>query len=423
MLTDAAIKRAKKAEKPQKLWDSGGLYLHVSTSGHKSFRLKYRFAGKEKVLTLGGYPDELTLVQARDARDAAKRELRDGKDPGTEKKRRRAMAIVDAANDFEALAKRWHKLNKGRWSTTHAANVWSSLENDVFPILGSLPINTIDVPLVMSVIEAIEGRGAIETAGRVRQRIEAIFALAVSKGLATSNPAAPVKGAMQPKPKQTKQPAITDLEQLRAMLKEVEAIDASPVTKLANRLLALTAVRPGVVHATPWHPNEFEDLEGDAPLWRIPPERMKLRKDRKGDQEFEHLVPLSWQAVEVIDAIKLLTGRMDYLFPNERWANRPMSENAINMMLKRAGYHSRHVPHGYRSSFSTIMNEIAERTDRPGDRAVIDLMLAHLPKEKVEGAYNRAAYMPRRREIAQAWADMLLKDFPPADALLRKARR
>ncbi len=338
MLTDAAIKRAKAGEKEQKLWDSGGLHLHISTSGHKSFRLKYRFAGKEKLLTLGAYPDELTLLQARDARDAAKRELRDGKDPAVEKRRRKIIANADATTTFYAFAERWHDLNAPRWADIYADNVWRGLERDVLPTLGKLPISTIDVPMILSVLEPIERRGALETASRIRQQLEMIFALAISRGATDKNPAITVKGALTKSKKKSRHPAITDLDQLRALLKKVEEeTNASPITRLANRLLALTAVRPGVLTGTPWEAGEFEGLQGIEPLWRIPPQRMKLRKERKDDEAFEHLVPLSGHAVDVINAIRSLTGHMKFVFPNERWADRPMTENAINAMLKRAG--------------------------------------------------------------------------------------
>jgi integrase len=237
-----------------------------------------------------------------------------------------------------------------------------------------------------------------------------------------------VTKALVPRRKRGKQPAISDLEKLQELLRLAEASGASPVTKIASRLLALTAVRPGVVRGAAWH--EFEGIDwnaeaaigGDA-IWRIPAERMKLTLERKDDTGFEHIVPLPRQAVDALLAIRPLTARYKFIFPSTRHSHRPMSENAIGYLYNRVGFHGRHVPHGWRAAFSTIMNERAERLGRPTDRAVIDLMLAHLPANKVEGSYNRADFMPRRREIAQEWADLITEGLAPAAELLTGPRR
>jgi integrase len=237
--------------------------------------------------------------------------------------------------------------------------------------------------------------------------MSAVFVYAIASGLSEADPAAIVKGAMAPLVK-GRQPAVTDLAGAREVLARVEATPAHPTTKLANRLLALTVVRPGEVRAVKWA--EFEDLEGPSPLWRIPAERMKMGR--------EHLVPLSRQAVEVLLAVRQFTGRGPLVFPSTRHAHRPMSENAIGYLLNRAGYHGRHVPHGWRATFSTIMNE-----QHRADRQVIDLMLAHAPDDKTESAYNRAQHLSRRRELAQIWADLLLADASNMTVLLQGARR
>ena len=285
-----------------------------------------------------------------------------------------------------------------------------------------MPINQIDAPLVLAALRKIEGRGSLETAKRVRQRMSAVFIHAISEGICPGDPAALVARAMMPARKRSKQPAIADVEALRDLLRVVEASGASPVTKIGSRLLALTAVRPAVLRGASWE--EFEGIdwgagkaESPTPIWRIPSRRMKLVLDRKDDASFEHVVPLSRQAVEALLSIRPLTGRYSLVFPSERHSHRPMSENAIGYLYNRCGYHGRHVPHGWRAAFSTIMNERAERAGRAGDRAIIDLMLAHVPTNRVEGAYNRAAYMERRREIAQEWADLLLDGLCPAGEL------
>lgn len=249
--------------------------------------------------------------------------------------------------------------------------------------------------------------------------MSAVFVFAIASGIAEQDPAHVVKGALKPL-KKRRQPAFRDLDPARELLRKVEAEPAHPVTKLASRLLALTIVRPGVLrHAAP---EEFEDLDGAEPLWRIPAGKMKLLADLKEDAAFEFLVPLSTQAVDVVRAALRLIGNGPFLFPSTRHAHRPMSENAIGYMYNRTRFRGRHVPHGWRATFSTVMNELAEREGRPEDRPIIDLMLAHKP-EGVEGIYNRAAYMPRRREIAQAWSDMLLEGFAAAEELLIGPRR
>jgi integrase len=428
MLTDLKIRTAKPRDRDYKLSDSSGLYLYVTTKGYRSWRMKYRFAGKEKRLTFGPYP-EVSLYEARERRDAARRQLRDHRDPGIEELKRKLAAAVDHAATFETVARRWHALHKARWAPVHAYDVLNSLQREIFPTLGSIPISQIDAPLVLVSLRKIESRGSLETAKRVRQRMSAIFIHAISEGICTSDPAATVAKAMKPARKRTKQPALATLDELRELLRSAEATGASPVTKVASRLLALTAVRPAVLRGARW--DEFEGIDWEAGkardpnavIWRIPSQRMKLILDRKEDVSYEHIVPLPLQAIQALLAIRPLTGRYTLAFPSERHGHRPLSENAIGYLYNRCGYHGRHVPHGWRAAFSTVMNERAERSGRADDRAIIDLMLAHVPANTVEGAYNRAAYMPRRREIAQEWADALVDGLVSPDELLFGPRR
>lgn len=411
MLTDTEIRKAKPGEKPRKLSDGGGLHLYLTPGGSRLWRMKYRYADKEKLLSFGPYP-EVTLAEARRKRDEARAVLREGRDPGVAKKERQAAAIFDAGTTFEAVAREWHTANRAKWSDTHRYDVLHSLERDVFPSLGDLPIKAITAPMVLKVLRAIETRQAVETARRIRQRMSAVFVFAIASGRAENDPAAIVQGAMAPL-KKGRQPAITDLEQAREILRQVDRAGASPVTKIALRLLALTALRPGTLATTPW-----AELEGVTDLWTVPAARMKLALHLKDDTARDHLVPLSSQAIDAVDALRAITGRLPYLFPNGRHAHKPMSENAMGYLLNRAGYHHRHVPHGWRSTFSTVMNE-----RYPADHRIIDLMLAHTPKDKVEAAYNRAAHLARRRELAQAWADLLMVDQMPLDEVLAGPRR
>jgi integrase len=199
-------------------------------------------------------------------------------------------------------------------------------------------------------------------------------------------------------------------------LRRADATPASPVTKLALRLLALASLRPGALITTPW--TELDVLDPEVPIWQVPATRMKLRLQHKDDETRDHLVPLATHAIDVIRALRKLTGRTPYLFPNQRHAHRPATENAIGYLLNRAGYHHRHVPHGWRATFSIIMNEQFKH-----DRHIIDLMLAHVPKDRAESAYNRAEHLERRIELAQAWSDLIMTDQMPIEDLIGLRRR
>ncbi len=412
MLTDTQIRKAKPADKGFRLSDGGGLHVFISPAGGKLWRLRYEIDGKEKLLSIGPYPD-ISLVQAREARAAAKEALRAGRDPSDLKKHKRLMTAAMVATTFEAVAREWHDIQKQFWAPVHAYDVLHSLERDIFPTLGTRPIAEISAPEVLDALRAIENRPAKETARRVRQRMSAVFVYAIASGRTSADPAAIVEGAMQPL-KRGRQPAIVDLDEARKMLMVVDASPASPVTKLALRLLALTALRPGTLITTPWAEiDAAEDL-----IWQVPASRMKLRQALKDDEQRDHLVPLPRQAVDALDVLRRLTGRGPLLFPNTRHAHKPMSENAIGYLLNRAGFHNRHVPHGWRATFSTVMNERFR-----ADRQIIDLMLAHVPKDKVEGAYNRAAHIDRRAELAQLWADLIMDGQLPAAALVSGPRQ
>ena len=428
-LTDTAARKAQPADKDYKLADAGGLYLFVTTRGAKSWRLKYRFAGKEKRLVFGRYP-EVSLAKAREERDAARRMLREHRDPAIEERKRKMLAHAAAGATFKRVAGEWHDAQRARWSPLQATKVRQALERDVYPAFGDLPLIDVDGPTVLKMLRKVEGRGAIDTAKRIRQHVSAVFGYGMAEGLCPSDPAATIGRALKPNPRGGKQPAVKDVKAARELLVTMEASTSGPLTKLASRLLALTVVRPGVVRAATWA--EFEGIDWDdtgAPvphaLWRIAAERMKLEQEEKGDEAFEHVVPLPPQAVEVLRTIRRLSGRIDFLFPSVRSTRAPMSENTIGYMYARNGYSGRHVPHGWRATFSTIMNERAVKEQRPDDRAIIDSMLAHKPKgvSGSEMAYNRALHMGRRRELAQAWADMLVDGLrSPADLLAGQER-
>lgn len=416
MLTDAKVRSAKPRPKPYKLGDGNRLFLLVAPSGGKLWRWNYDYDGKSKTMAFGAYP-HVSLTDARAKRDEAYTVLCEGHDPGIARKLKIEANIEAGRQTFERVARDWYENAKSQWAAIHANDIIRSLERDVFAAIGTLPIAQLTPPLVLGVLREIEARGAIETAKRVRQRISAVFVYAIAQGIAERDPAEKLGGVLKPLRK-GRQPAITELEPLRKMIIAAEDDFARPVTRLALRFLALTVVRPSELRGAEWA--EFEDLNGPAPLWRIPAARMKGDLDRKDELGGDHLVPLTSQAVDVLRALWPLTGSGPLVFPSNRHAHRPMSENAIGYLLNRAGYHGHHVPHGFRAAFSTIMNEWAEREGKDHDRKIIDLMLAHMPKEKVEGAYNRAAYMPRRRELAQIWANMLTEALPDPTALVER---
>lgn len=432
MLTDTAVKKAEPRDKPYKMADSGGLYLHVAPTGSKSWRMKFRFDGKEKLLTFGPYP-EVKLSEARERRDEARRQIRDNVDPSGARRRAREQRDQQALDEaravsFETAARAWFNLQKGRWAPVHADDVITSLERDVFPAFGARALTEIDAPAVLKALRAVEDRGSIETAKRLRQRISAVFAMYISEGVVAVDPAAAVGKALRPLPKKGRQPALTDVDEARGVLIAAEASGASPVTKLASRLLALTQSRPGMIRGAEWEEFEGIDWSGERygpfmPLWRVPAARMKLVSDLKAEEAFEHLIPLPWQAVDALLAVRRLSGRGRLVFPSQRHSHRPLSENAIGYLYNRVGYHGRHVPHGWRAAFSTTMNAIAKRQRRVGDDDVIELMLAHVPANKVKAAYDRAGHMERRRELSQEWADMLMKGLAPANEILGGRRR
>lgn len=416
MLNDAKVRAAKPREKTYKLTDGYRLYLLVKPGGSKSWKWSYSYNAKQRTLHLGIYP-KVGLADARTQRDESSAILAEGRDPGVVRRLSVEVNLEAGRQTFERLAREWFENARPKWALVHADDVIRSLERDVFPAIGELPIGEISAPLVLAVLREIENRGAIETAKRVRQRISGVFVFAIAKGLAHFDPAEKLGAVLKPLRK-GRQPAITDLVPLRAMIVAAEEDYARPITRLALRFLALTAVRPSELRGARW--DEFEELNGVAPLWRVPAGRMKGDLDRKNEVGGDHLVPLTPHAVAVLKALWPLTGSGPLVFPNNRHPLRAMSENAIGYLLNRAGYHGHHVPHGFRAAFSTIMNEWAERNGKNHDRAVIDLMLAHVPKEKVEGVYNRAAYMPRRRELAATWAKMLSEGLPEPAILVER---
>jgi hypothetical protein len=359
MLTDTQCKNAKGKEKAYKLSDAGGLHLHVSPAGHRSWRHKYRYGGKEQLRTIGSYPD-LGLREAREQRDADKRLLRQGKDPITEAKRVVLANRLAATDTFELLAREWHAKQKPRWKAVHAEDVIESLERDVFDDLGALPVTSIDTAQVQATLKKVEDRGAIETAHRLCQRISAIFTYGIGEKRVATDPAATVAKILKAKPPTRRWPAETQIKKVREVLKIVEDAEVTPVVKLASRFLALTAQRPGMIRWARWdeiHNFDPEAEESPDALWIVPAAKMKQEISQRHDDAFDHPVPLAAAAVDVLREAWKFSSGSDYVFPGQHSIQKPMSENALSYLHLREGLRGRHVPHGWRSSFSTVMNE------------------------------------------------------------------
>ncbi|WP_323972264.1 tyrosine-type recombinase/integrase [Aeromonas hydrophila] len=383
-LTDITARQAKWSGKPNgdKLADEKGLFLLVNKSG-KYWKLKYRHGGKEKKLALGGYP-EVSLREARAKRDEARRVIAEGIDPGLVRKQSKVASRLVSENSLEVLAREWHQSQFALWSPGHATRVIESLEVDVFPDLGLVPITELTAPMILEALRKVEKRGATETAGRILQRVSAIMRYAIQTGRASYNPAQDLKGALKAT-KQEHRPALPRSE-LPEFFRRLEAEPLNLATRLALHLLMLTMTRPGEVRFARWDEFDMERAE-----WRIPAARMKMRT--------EHLVPLSRQALAVLDELRQLTGHCELLFPSERKLTNPMSENTLSYAMGRMGYKGIACPHGFRALASTTLNEEGFDPD------VIERQLAHAERNKVRAAYHRAEYLDDRRKLLQWLAD------------------
>jgi integrase len=387
-LSDTTIRTAKPSDKPQRLFDGGGLYLEVSPSGGKLWRLKYRFGGKEKRLALGTYPDT-GLKDARDKRDAARKLLAAGTDPAEHRKAEKAAGSERAANSFEVVAREWHAKQSAAWVELHASRIMLRLENDVFPWLGNRPIAEITAMELLATVNRIVDRGAVESAHRVLQNCGQVLRYAIATGRAERNPAADLRGALPPV-KQTHLAAIVEPAAIGGLLRAMDTYQGSLVTKCALRLAPLLFVRPGELRQAEWA--EF-DLDGAQ--WNIPAEKMKMREP--------HLVPLAPQAVAILRELHALTGRGRYLFPSARSPQRPMSNNAVLSALRRMGYDKAEMSgHGFRAMARTVLDEVLHF--RPD---YIEHQLAHAVRDPNGRAYNRTAHLPERRMMMQRWADYL----------------
>jgi integrase len=386
MLSDVAIRKLKAPAKNTKYWDERGLFLLATAAGGKWWRFKYRFAGKEKLLALGVYP-ELSLAAAREAREDARRLLARGVDPSEAKRQAKRAKKVAAANSFEVVAREWFDIVKGKWAAiTHADSI-RRFSAYVFPDLGNRPIANISAPELLDVLRKVEANGAIVTTHKLASHCGQIFAFGIATGRCERNPARDLKGVLKPRPRAEPMAALS-LKDLPTFLRKIEVYDGDEQTKLALRLLALTLVRTTELRGARWTEIDFK-----AAAWNIPGERMKVK--------LPHFVPLSRQAVEILRRLQEINGHRESVFPG-RSPQRQMSKNTMLFAVYRMGYHSRMTVHGFRAIGSTYLN--GTHRYHPD---VIERQLAHGDRDAVRAAYNRAQHLEARREMMQHWADYL----------------
>ena len=382
-LTDTAIRGVKPADKPQKLFDGNGLFLFVAPSGAKSWRVKYRFQGREKLLTLGTYP-MLSLKEARESCVAAKKQLSGGIDPSADK-RVKARSVYTS---FEAVAREWLENQKPVWTDAYAKDVLERIDKNIFPFLGTRPIGEITPPELLTVLRKIEMRGAVDQAHRVRSICSLIFRYAIATGRAERDTAADLRGALKTR-SHTPRAAITEPKAIGGLLRAIDDFPGTFIVRSGLQLLALTFLRPSEVRLGEW-----TEIDFDEKLWRIPAKRMKMRLD--------HLVPLSKQTLEILQQLHELTGHGNLMFPGLRSPSIPISDATFIAALRRMGYEKDEMSaHGFRAMASTLLNEQGYSPD------VIERQLAHVPRNKVRAAYNRAEYLPERRRMMQEWSDYL----------------
>ena len=391
-LTEIACKNAKhtnpKSKAPLKLSDGYGLSLWVYPNGSKYWRLAYRFDGKQKTLALGVYPD-ISLKKARMKRVDAKELIQEGKDPSLEKKKEKAMAVENNANTFEVVAREWYDNRKDIWKPRYSAEVIKRLEEDIFPEIGAYPIREIEPPLLLQAIRKIERRGAYDLAKRQNQKCGEIFRYAIATGRANRDPSNDIKEAL--KPVKATHFAALDPDELPELLKDINSNKARlyPTTINAMKLMLLTFVRTKELIEATW-----DEIDLENKIWKIPAKRMKMGK--------EHLVPLSNQVIDILKEQKEIAGHWPHLFPSPNKPRQSISNNTILVALKRMGYQGRMTGHGFRAlAMSTIKQELGYRHE------VVDRQLAHVPKSKIDRAYDRARFLDERTKMMQDWADYI----------------
>jgi len=386
-LNTLAIKTAKPKAKKYRLPDGSGLYLEITPSGGKLWRMKYRFLKKEKLLSFGAFPT-ISLKDARLLKEQAKKLLGNDIDPAAFKKEQKQSQLADAKNSFEIVTREWIDKNRNIWVANNTKHVTARFERFVFPNLGSKSITDVTAPDLLTIIKRIEKSGTNYTAHKVLQNCGQVFRYAMATARTTSDPTTALKGALPPV-RAKHHASITDPKKIGALLRAINDYEGSFITQCALKLAPLVFVRPGELRHAEWQEVDLEKAE-----WRIPAEKMKMKA--------VHIVPLSTQAIAILENIQAVTGHGKYIFPSVRTTSRPMSENTINAGLRRLGYTKEEMTgHGFRSMASTLLNEQGWHWD------AIERQLAHAERNSIRAAYNYAEHLPERIKMMQHYADYL----------------
>ncbi|MBL9315382.1 tyrosine-type recombinase/integrase [Klebsiella pneumoniae] len=384
-LNDMQIRRAKPEAKAYTLGDGQGLSLLIEPNGSKSWRFRYRYAGKPKMISLGVYPT-ITLADARSRRDDARKLVAEGKNPSEVRKEQKIALQTESESAFEKIATEWHQMKSAKWSAGYASDIMEAFQNDIFPYVGTRLIGEIKPLELLNVLRKIEKRGALEKMRKVRQRCSEVFRYAIATGRAEFNPAADLSSALEVH--QSNHFPFLKADELPDFLRALDSYTGSRLVQIATKLLMITGVRTIELRAALW--SEF-DL--DNAIWEISAERMKMRRS--------HLVPLSTQALDLLNELKMMTGNYRYVFPGRNDPNKPMSEASINQVIKRIGYGGRLTGHGFRHTMSTILHE------KGFDSAWIEIQLAHVDKNSIRGTYNHAQYLEKRSSMIQWYNDYI----------------
>ncbi|WP_105628761.1 tyrosine-type recombinase/integrase [Cronobacter sakazakii] len=400
-LTDAKVRALKPKEKTYRLGDAGGLYVEVATNGSRYWRMKYRVAGKEKRLAFGVYPD-VSLADAREKRDAAKKILAAGGDPGETKKAEKLAQKLNAENTFEAVAREWHQTKADRWSLRYRNEIIDTFEKDIFPYIGKRPIADIKPMELLEALRKMEKRGALEKMRKVRQRCGEVFRFAIITGRANYNPAPDLASALAT-PKKVHFPFLTANE-LPHFLNDLAGYTGSIITKTATQIIMLTGVRTQELRFARW-----EDIDFETKLWEIPAEVMKMKRP--------HIVPLSEQVIALFKQLEPISKHHPLVFIGRNDPRKPISKESINQVIELLGYKGRLTGHGFRHTMSTILHE------QGFNSAWIETQLAHVDKNAIRGTYNHAQYLDGRREMMLWYADYigeLGKGGSMVEGMLRK---
>ena len=404
-LNDRQIKNAKPAEKPFKLNDGKGLYLYINTSGGKLWRFDFSHNGKRKTLSIGKYPT-ISLVEARQAAENARRLLVSGQDPSEAKQQEKRERQAAALNTFESIARRWHTDNLHRWKENHAARVLRYFETDVFPVVGAMSIQEIRVSDIKAVIDGVMARGVNNTAEKIREWTGAIFDYAVMLEIVETNPAYSLRKYIPSK--QTDHRPALPREELTEFFRRLILAEIEPQNRIALILNMLTFLRSTELRGGQWNEIDF-----DAAMWTVPAQRMKHEKTAPKPS---HAVPLADWTLELLAELKELTGNTPFLFPSRTKTDGFISDATISRIIERMGYKGRVTPHGFRSLASSVLNEQGFNPD------AIERQLAHIENNKIRAAYNRADYLNERKEFMQWYSDFLRERYNQALQLIRDGK-